>query len=131
MSAVLADTGPLYAATVVSDQYHQRAQQEATRLGSGTEVIIAYPILMETYGLLLRRLTPSFCHSWLTQMRERADLITPTTKDYATAMERVQRYPDQDVSLFDALLAVLSKRFATPVWTFDHHFDVLRVDVWR
>lgn len=131
MNAVLPDTGPLYAATVASDQYHQRAQREAARLGSGTRVIIAYPILMETYSLLLRRLTPAVGHAWLAQMRERADLIAPTTADYATATDLVRRYPDQDLSLFDALLAVLSKRFATPVWTFDHHFDTLQVEVWR
>jgi hypothetical protein len=29
-------------------------------------------------------------------------------------------YPDQSITLFDAILA-----------TFDHHFDTMRVDVWR
>ena len=41
------------------------------------------------------------------------------------------RYRDQDLSLFDAIAAVVSERLSLPVWTYDHHFDVIRADVWR
>lgn len=46
-------------------------------------------------------------------------------------MEIPLRYPDQSITLFDAILAVLSDRLALPIWTFDHHFDVMGSDVWR
>ena len=88
--AVLADTGPLYAAVDPADQYYTQAQQELKRL--------------EREGLL---------------------------DDYHAAMSRIQRYRDQAFTLFDVVLAILSERLALPVWTYDHHFDVMRVPVWR
>ncbi len=41
------------------------------------------------------------------------------------------RYQDQDLSLFDAIAAVVSERLSLPVWTYDYHFEVMRVEVWR
>ncbi len=44
--AVLADTGPLYAAADPSDQYHNRAQDELRRLQRQRAlVLVAYPTL--------------------------------------------------------------------------------------
>lgn len=39
--------------------------------------------------------------------------------------------PDQAITLFDATLAVLASRLKLEVWTYDHHFDVMRAKVWR
>lgn len=44
---------------------------------------------------------------------------------------RVLRYSDQDISLADAVVAEISDRLEIPVWTFDHHFAVMGVRVWR
>jgi len=33
--------------------------------------------------------------------------------------------------MFDAVTAVVGRRLRMPVWTYDHHFDVVRVEVWR
>jgi len=55
--AVLADTGPLYAAVDPDDEYHARAQRELKRLARDKrEVVIAYPTLLEAYTLVLYRL---------------------------------------------------------------------------
>jgi len=55
--AVLADTGPLYAATDPDDAYHQRARRELKRIARDKrEVIVAYPTLAEAYTLVLYRL---------------------------------------------------------------------------
>ncbi|MFZ1029942.1 MAG: hypothetical protein WAN66_27370 [Limnoraphis robusta] len=44
MRAVIADTGPLYAAFDPSDQYHIQSQAELQRLAQESlEVIILYP----------------------------------------------------------------------------------------
>jgi predicted nucleic acid-binding protein len=33
--------------------------------------------------------------------------------------------------MFDAITAVVSRRLSMQVWTYDHHFDVVRDEVWR
>jgi predicted nucleic acid-binding protein len=43
----------------------------------------------------------------------------------------VRALPDQDISLVDATVATLGTRLKVEIWTYDHHFDVMRVPVWR
>ena len=50
---------------------------------------------------------------------------------FAGRFRRVVSLPEQDISLFDAVTAALSRRLGLPVWTFDQHFDVMRVKRWR
>jgi hypothetical protein len=33
--------------------------------------------------------------------------------------------------MFDAVAAVVGRWLGLPVWTYDHRFDVVRVEVWR
>jgi uncharacterized protein len=58
-------------------------------------------------------------------------LMTPTPEDFREAAGLIRRYQDQGLSMFDAVSAVVSRRLRMPVWTYDHHLDVVRVDVWR
>jgi hypothetical protein len=67
----------------------------------------------------------------LNELSAGALLLIPTPKDFQLARSFVVRYPDQDLTLFDALVAIISQRTGFPVWAYDHHFDVLRVPVWR
>jgi predicted nucleic acid-binding protein len=130
--AILADTGPLYALRDPDDQFHNRAHEESRRFEqAGLSVVILWPTLLESYGLVLRRLTLADAQHWLAETRDGAQLINPTPEDYRQATERVRRYPDQPIILFDALVAVMSERLELPIWTFDHHFDVMRANVWR
>ena len=46
-------------------------------------------------------------------------------------MIKFGRYPDQDISLADAVNAEISERLGVTVWTYDHHFDVMGTGVWR
>lgn len=132
MHAVLVDTGPLYALSVSSDQYHQRARKVMDQIQrEGVAVIVPYPTLMETYSLLLRRVSPFTAHRWLEEVQERVSIITPTALDFEAAIQLATRYKNQVITMFDALLAVLSSELTLPVWTFDHHFDILQVEVWR
>ncbi len=132
MRAVLADTGPLYAAEDSDDEHHERSQRDLDRLErEGFSVMIAYPVLCEAYGLLLRRLPLADCHRWLSEVEGKIGLIQPDPDDYLAAARLVRRYPDQTITLFDATTAVLAERLDLPVWTFDHHFDVMGVSVWR
>jgi len=129
--AVLADTGPLYAATDPTDVHHRRSLSELQRLARNRrEVLVSSPILLEAYSLVRRRFDQSTAFGWLTEIGE-ATLVNPTPEDYRQAMAKVQTYADQPITLFDATLAVLALRLGLQVWTYDHHFDAMRVPVWR
>ena len=131
-NAVLADTGPLYAALDLTDSNHERAQEEIGRLNrEGLLVAVSYPVLCESYSLILYKLGVGAAQDWLVEVRERASLINPTPNDYGEAASRLGAYEDQALSMFDAVTAVLSERLEAPVWSYDHHFDVMRVEVWR
>jgi predicted nucleic acid-binding protein len=47
------------------------------------------------------------------------------------AVKKVSRYPDQKITLVDAIVAVLSEKMNLPVWSYDYHFDVMGIPVWR
>ncbi len=130
--AILADTGPLYALADPSDQYHARAGRELTRLNSdGCYVAAAHTTIAESYTLVQRRLGSAFAVSWLKELLEGVMALNPEPGDYTTAASRVVSLPEQDISLFDAVTAALSRRLGLPVWTFDRHFDMMRVKRWR
>lgn len=129
---MLADTGPLYAALDPSDDNHDRAREDVERLNSGGfGVAVAYPTLCECYSLVLYRLGAEAAHGWLVEMQDRAFLMNPTPDDFEEAATLLREYGDQALSLFDAVTAALSRRLGLLVWTYDHHFDVVRAEVWR
>ncbi|EIC23275.1 type II toxin-antitoxin system VapC family toxin [Thiorhodovibrio frisius] len=129
---VLADTGPLYAAVDPDDQYHDRAQEQMTNLAdAGVSVVIVYPILSEAYSLILYRLGFPSASAWLDDVRAGSAWMNPSPQDYRDATVVVGRYQDQTITLFDATLATVALRLSLPVWTYDHHFDTMRVPVWR
>ncbi|HSZ03510.1 MAG TPA: PIN domain-containing protein [Terriglobales bacterium] len=129
--AVLADTGPLYAAADPDDAHHKRSRRELRRLADENyEIIVAYPTLLEAYTLVLFRLGETAAMRWLEEMAGAAP-VNPSADDYRQAVVRVQSLKDQSITLFDALVASLAGRLGLEVWTYDHHFDVMRVAVWR
>ena len=131
MQAVLADTGPLYALSDPSDQYHARAREQMTRLGAeGYLVAVTYPTITETYTLVLSRLGAQYAHEWIEQLLDGVVAINPEPGDYQKAILLVLRYPDQLITLFDALIAVLAEKMGRPVWSYDHHFDLMRAVRW-
>lgn len=130
--AVLADAGPLFATSDDRDQYHARARNDLDRLRrEQRSIVLPYPILWEGFSLVLRHQPPSRAQSWLAEIRTTSYLMVPDAEDVTAAIQLTSRYSDQSITLFDALLAVISERLGLPVWTFDHHFDVMRVAVWR
>jgi predicted nucleic acid-binding protein len=122
----------MYALVDPSDQYHARAQRELKRLGEEQRgILVAYPLLMESYTLIMRRLGWDVARKWLEEIRAGAGMITPAARDYEAAVRRVQSQPEGTVTLFDALLAGLSEHLRVPVWSYDRHFELMRVSVWR
>ncbi|HZQ96714.1 MAG TPA: PIN domain-containing protein [Candidatus Sulfotelmatobacter sp.] len=129
--AVLADTGPLYAAADPDDANHPRAVKELQQLARvRREVMVCFPILLESYSLVLFRLGRKVASRWLREMNDAA-LVNPSPEDYRQAAALLHAFGDQSITLFDATVAVLASRLAVPVWTYDHHFAVMRATVWR
>jgi uncharacterized protein len=58
-------------------------------------------------------------------------VVVPYPAYYQEACVTILPYRDQDISLFDAVIAKMSERLEAPVWTYDYHFDTMRADVWR
>ena len=94
-------------------------------------MVVARPTLLEAYSLVLHRLGPRRGLAWLDDVLPGVFVVDPSSEDYAEALRRLRGIPDQPLTLVDAVLAVLSDRLGLPVWIFDHHFDVMRVSVWR
>ncbi len=129
--AVLADAGPLYAAVDEADEHHREARQQLQTLDAERRnVVVAYPILLEGYSLVLYRLGAVAAQKWIASLAGNS-LINPDSEDYRRAVFTVQNFPDQKITLVDATVAALALRLGLEVWTYDHHFDVMRVPVWR
>lgn len=130
--AVLADSGPLYAARDPDDQHHARATTDLERLATGrVTVFVPYSIVLESYSLVLHRLGAREARGFASELASGARFLDASPADYTAAIERARRTPDQRLTLFDTLTAILAQRLELPVWTFGHHFDVMRVPVWR
>ena len=129
--AVLADCGPLYAAVDPHDALHQRALTELGHLAQQKyRVLVSFPTVLEAYNLVLFRLGGTVARRWIGEITESV-LVNPTPEDYRQGISRLRQYADQSITFFDATLAVLAMRMEIPVWTYDHHFDVMRIPVWR
>ena len=129
--AVLADTGPIYAVVDPDDAHHARALRELEQLASSQhEVMVTFPTLLEAYSLVMVRLGPKIALRWLDEMTYAA-LVNPSPEDYRNASVKLSGFADRSISLFDATVATIASRIGVPVWTYDHHFDVMRVPVWR
>lgn len=129
--SVLADAGPLFAVLDPHDAHHRRAPEELRKLASEKrDILITFPTLLETYSLVLFSLGTRIAAGWLSEIMA-APLVNPTSEDFRLAFARLRSLPDQRITLFDAVTAAVATRLGLEVWTYDHHFDVMRVPVWR
>lgn len=113
------------------DARHKQALAELRTLDrEKREVVVAYPTLLEASTVVLHRLGRNTASDWLIDMANAA-LVNPTPDDYRRAMAKTGTLADQPITLFDATVAALATRLNLEVWTYDHHFDLMRVPVWR
>ena len=94
-------------------------------------MVLAYPILLESYTLIRYRLGFASASTWLDDVRNGSTWINPSPQDYREATSLAARFPDQFITLFDSTLAILASRLTLQVWTYDHHFDTMGSSVWR
>ncbi|MGK7890755.1 MAG: type II toxin-antitoxin system VapC family toxin [Leptolyngbyaceae cyanobacterium] len=132
MNAVIVDTGPLYAEIDQSDQYHQQARSQLMSLNQNhTQLIIPYPIFLESHKLVLYKCGNYVANVFVNRIKSETNLVNPTVQDYQLAHNLLSQFPDQKITLFDAIVAILSQQFNIPVWTYDYHFDIMGIEVWR
>jgi predicted nucleic acid-binding protein len=132
LKAILADTTPLYGAIDTSDQFHARAQAEIQRIAKEKLiVVVSFPVYIETYSLLLYRLGFEQASRFRQNCLESANFLNPTEEQYLKAIKKVQQFPDQTITIVDTLTAILADELNIPVWTYDYHFDVMKISVWR
>lgn len=92
---------------------------------------MAWPVVCEAHSLLLRRLGRQPARRFLEELREGAGILNPKSEDYFDASALLAARDDHAITLFDAVTAVLARAAKLPVWTYDHDFDVMGVEVWR
>jgi predicted nucleic acid-binding protein len=132
MRAIIADTGPLYAAVDTDDQYHQQSQQELIKINQQKlAIIVPYPIYLETHKLVLQWLGVATALKFSKEIKQKANLINPNPDDYEAATSLIYKFTDQKITLFDAVTVILANQMNLAVWTYDYHFDVMQAQVWR
>ncbi|MBE9238157.1 type II toxin-antitoxin system VapC family toxin [Anabaena aphanizomenioides LEGE 00250] len=132
MRAIIADTGPLYAAIDIDDQYHQRSKTQIQRINAeNLTILVPFPVYLETYNLLLYRLGTEQAIKFARDCIESVYFINPSQEQYIAAAEKAAFFPDQKITLCDAITAILSEEMKLQIWTYDYHFDVMKVQVWR
>jgi predicted nucleic acid-binding protein len=132
LRAIIADTGLLCAEADRSDQYHQRSRSELLMINrEKLTVIVPYPIYLEAHKLVLYASGVQAGIAFAERLALQTNLISPTPEDYQTALRLMSRFTDQQITLFDAFTAVLALQMQLSVWTYDFHFEVMGVPVWR
>lgn len=130
---VVADTGPLLAATDRRDQAHALAS--ALVIGLGRNLLVPDPVAVEVDHLLRRRVGPDSARLFLgslvggeyTQVYGSPGLVRRAAELDAT-------YADLDLGYCDGLVMAYAERHDLPVLTFDfNHFRAItpRSGAWR
>lgn len=124
----------MYALRDPNDSRYERARAELGHLrAQRLRLVVPFPTLIESHAGFASSAnsgspTPVLsCDIWC----EQRSCSPLTEEDYRGAIRRVLRYPDQDISLVDALGAEIGDRLEAAAWTYDHHFDIIGARVWR
>lgn len=132
MKGIIIDTGVFYALLDKSDTYHKQAQSELNIvIEKNLTIYVSFPVFLETYSLLLYRLGFMTAKAFTEYCDTSVEFINPNQKQYLLAKDKVIQYPDQKITLVDGMTAILSIQMNLPVWTYDYHFDIMGVQVWR
>ena len=132
----LVDTSALLALARSNDQYHNEAVRIAERhLDSGGRFLGTTLILAELYSHLLylrgaksarvalQQLLEDPAHSWI---------AVDVGLVHAAAVNWLARFPDQSLSLVDAVsLEVMRRQRTKWAFAFDHHFEIVGYELVR
>jgi predicted nucleic acid-binding protein len=115
---VVADTGPLLAATHRSDPAHRLAANLVTALGS--KLVVLSTVVVEVDQLLRSRLGPRVARSFISALaagEHTAAFLTPGLLRRAAEIDA--RFADLDLGFVDASVMAYAERHDLPILTFD------------
>lgn len=115
---VVADTGPLVAATNARDRAHKLAASLASELGR--ELIVPDVVLVEVDQLLRARVSKIAASAFLTAICAREHEVAFLSQGLLVrAVEIDSRFSDLDLGLVDASVMAYAERHELPILTFD------------
>jgi predicted nucleic acid-binding protein len=130
---IYVDTTPLYGVLTPGDQHELRARELFSSLDHAS-VFVPLTTLLELYSLILYRKprAPGYAHRAVSKITAAYPTAYPLEADKTAALALLGRYPDQAITLSDAVTACMAKRENAQVMTFDYrHFDLLGAEVYR
>lgn len=131
---VILDTGPIYGLLDPKDQWHEQAGQLFEQLErKRTDVIAAYPALLETHRLLLarERVPIPRIHALVEEAFGAFGVVYSIEADANNARASLRRFSDQRITLTDATVAAMAVREGVRVVTFDvRHFGLMGAEVY-
>jgi predicted nucleic acid-binding protein len=126
---VLIDTTPLYSLADRQDANHAQALAVFGRMVAEGGVIAKTPtpVVFELHRLRLYRkpFEPGEALRDVKKILTRFPIIDPEPDDVMLALEELARFPDQRITLTDAVTTCMARRLGARVLTFDRHFALL------
>ncbi|MBS3966552.1 MAG: type II toxin-antitoxin system VapC family toxin [Truepera sp.] len=126
MPPVLVDTAVIYALADRRDGAHEAARELLKRLlEEGAPLLVSLPTVYEAHRLILYRLGTKPGLRFLTGYGQLYNLVWPTEGQHARAIQLLQRFADQKLSLTDAVTAIIAQEVKARVATFDRHYELM------
>lgn len=126
MPPVLVDTAVIYALADRRDGAHEAARELLKHLlEERAPLLVSLPTVYEAHRLILYRLGIGAGIRFLTGYRQLYNLVWPTEGQHGQAIQLLQRFEDQKISLTDAVNAVIAQEAKGSVATFDHHYELM------
>jgi predicted nucleic acid-binding protein len=132
MSTLLIDTSALHALHYARDDNHARAEAYFKSLVGRVKPILTEWVFVETMNLTKARLGPAYAIAFGRQLRASQAFypLVLIDDDKRTTWDIFERYNDKDWSYVDCSVLAVSRRLKIRrVFTFDHHFQQMGLEI--
>ena len=132
MSTLLIDTSALFALNYARDDYHANAVVYFKSLVGRVKPIVTEWVFIETMSLMKARLGPQYAINFGRQLKASKAFypLILNDEDKQTTWDIFERYDDKHWSYTDcSLLAVAQRLKLQRIFTFDHHFQQMGMEV--
>jgi len=132
MSTLLIDTSALHALNYARDNNHAQAVAYFKALAGRVKPILTEWVFVETMNLTKARLGPAYAIAFGRQLKASQAFypLILTDLDKQATWEIFENYHDKPWSYVDcSLLAVARRLEIRRVFTFDHHFEQMKLEV--
>lgn len=132
MLPVLVDTAVIYALADRADSAHRAAKGLLEHLlKERAHLLVSLPTVYEAHRLILYRLGIGAGARFLRGYPQLYNLVWPTKGQHLRAVQLLQRFEDQKISLTDAVNAIIAREVQGRVATFDRHYELMGAHVVR